>query len=442
MKRGLCILLALGLLLSGCTATMTLDEAHLKTMTETVFKQLQQEEYGKVVKQMDEKLALQVSEETLKNGWQAMLPQLGDFVSVESVSAEAKENQWLCTLKAAYTHQGLTLTLVYNQQGRLDGISLTFGAAAQKMEETEQWQELPLEVGEWKLAGKLTLPKGVEKPPVIILVQGSGQHDMDETVGKAGNKPFADLAHGLAELGIATIRYDKRYYDYPEKATDEMTVETEVLDDVASAVQLAQSLDSVNHDQIFVAGHSLGGMLTPKIAADHPELKGVIAMAGTLRTLDVVMKDQIWAQIEEADMSEEKKEQARDQYAEEFQRLADITADTPNQTIMGAPSSYWYSLNQACGLNYLNQIEAMPMLILQGGRDIQVYPDVDYPLWQEHLKDRTHVEYHLYPELNHLFMTAITGKAEDYDQEAEMEPQVIRDIAAWVQLQINAGAQN
>lgn len=442
MKRGLCILLTLGLLLSGCSSSRTLDEAQLKTMTETVLTQLQQEEYDKVVNQMDEKLALQVNAEALKTGWQAMLPQLGDFVSVESVTVEQKDDQWLCTLKAAYTHQGLMLSLVVNQKAKLSGISLTFGATAQKMEETDQWQELPLEVGEWKLAGKLTLPKGVEKPPVIILVQGSGQHDMDETIGKAGNKPFADLAHGLAELGIATVRYDKRYYDYPEKATNEMTIEMEVLDDVAAAVKLAQSLDTVNPEQIFVAGHSLGGMLTPRIAADHPELKGVITMAGTLRTLDVVMKDQIWAQIDEADMSEEKKEQARTQYAEEFQRLAEITADTPNQTIMGAPSSYWYSLNQAGGLNYLSQIEAMPMLILQGGKDIQVYPDVDYPLWQENLKDRTNVEYRLYPELNHLFMTAITGKAEDYDQEAQMDPQVIQDIAAWVQLQTQAPVQN
>lgn len=55
------------------------------------------------------------------------------------------------------------------------------------------------------MPGTLTLPVGKKKAPVEILVHGSGPQDRDETVGP--NKPFRDLAWGLAERGIATVRY-------------------------------------------------------------------------------------------------------------------------------------------------------------------------------------------------------------------------------------------
>ena len=74
----------------------------------------------------------------------------------------------------------------------------------------EKMQERDITVGadDFKLPGTLTLPVGKKKAPVVILVHGSGPQDRDETVGP--NKPFRDLAWGLAERGIATVRYDKR----------------------------------------------------------------------------------------------------------------------------------------------------------------------------------------------------------------------------------------
>jgi len=52
--------------------------------------------------------------------------------------------------------------------------------------------------GQFPLSAILTLPKGEEQPPVAILVPGSGNHDVNETVG--ANKPFQDIAWGLADI--------------------------------------------------------------------------------------------------------------------------------------------------------------------------------------------------------------------------------------------------
>jgi len=59
---------------------------------------------------------------------------------------------------------------------------------------------------EWSLPGTLTIPVGPGPFPAVVLVHGSGPNDRDETVG--ANKPFRDLALGLASRGIAVLRYE------------------------------------------------------------------------------------------------------------------------------------------------------------------------------------------------------------------------------------------
>src|SRR5580658_5507827 len=59
--------------------------------------------------------------------------------------------------------------------------------------------------------GTLTLPvvsKTSPKPPIIVLVGGSGVQDRDETVGP--NKFLQQVARGLAQRGVASLRYDRR----------------------------------------------------------------------------------------------------------------------------------------------------------------------------------------------------------------------------------------
>ena len=63
---------------------------------------------------------------------------------------------------------------------------------------------------EWELAGILTLPENADgKVPAVVLVQGSGPSDMDETIYE--NKPFREIAEYLSSNGIAVIRYNKTY---------------------------------------------------------------------------------------------------------------------------------------------------------------------------------------------------------------------------------------
>lgn len=135
----------------------------------------------------------------------------------------------------------------------------------------------------FRLPGTLTLPKGGSRLPVLILVHGSGPNDRDETLGP--NKLFRDIAWGLAEQGIAVLRYDKRTKVYGTAAYPqgvEATFDNEVVDDVISAVRLVKSLPEIDSARVYVLGHSLGGMLVPRIAQRAGEgcLGGIISLAG------------------------------------------------------------------------------------------------------------------------------------------------------------------
>ena len=65
------------------------------------------------------------------------------------------------------------------------------------------------------MPGTLSLPRrpGSAPYPAVVLLAGSGPLDRDETIGR--NKPFKDLAWGLASRGVAVLRFDKVTYAHP-----------------------------------------------------------------------------------------------------------------------------------------------------------------------------------------------------------------------------------
>ena len=145
----------------------------------------------------------------------------------------------------------------------------------------------------YPLKGILTLPENAsDQVPAVVFVHGSGSSNMDEKVGKL--TPFKDLAEGLAELGIASIRYDKRSFAHPFKMLREkvITVREETIEDAILATELLRRDSRIDKDNIFIAGHSMGGMLAPRIDAEGGNYKGLILMAGSPRTLGEIMLDQ------------------------------------------------------------------------------------------------------------------------------------------------------
>lgn len=288
------------------------------------------------------------------------------------------------------------------------------------------------------LPGVLTLPAGRGPFPGLIIVHGSGAGDRDLTIGPV--KPYRDIAWGLAQRGVAVLRYDKRTKVAPMWfSAKPFTVWDETVEDAVSALRTLRAQPEVNARRTVMIGHSLGGMLAPRIAAADGKLAGIILLAGATRA---GLADQVDRQLayiasisanDSVALAAVKAQQKM--LAPRIARIrALVPADSSNlQIILGAPAKYFLDLNSYDPAVAMREIKA-PLLILQGLRDYQVTPEQmeDY---LRALGPRTDVTIGRYEALSHLF---IAGKGvpspNDYAVPGHVDPSVIADIAAWVKL--------
>ena len=288
--------------------------------------------------------------------------------------------------------------------------------------------------GEWPLPATLTMPTAGKRPfPVLVLVHGSGPGDRDETQGP--NKPFRDLAQGLAAQGIAVLRYEKRTREHVRKTSrmTTLTVKDETIDDALAAVRLLRQTGGIDGKKIFVLGHSLGGMLIPRIGAGDAAIAGFVVMAGATRPLE----DELVRQYEYLFGLDGNINEAERAQIDEVKRQATLIKGlkagdaASGARVAGAPPSYWLDMR---GYNAPLAARALtvPLLVIQGERDYNVTMD-DFRNWQQTLAGRRGVEFKTYPKLDHLFYEG-QGPASgaDYAGPRNIPKYVIDDIAAWL----------
>jgi dienelactone hydrolase len=395
--------------------------------------------FASVVARFDATMKAAVTESALQAGWASIGTQIGKFVRRNPARQEAHGNFISVVVPCDFERGKLELNVTFNTAGEVAGLSMRPPAAPYKLPDyanTSTYTERDITVGEgteWPLPGTLSLPSGAGPFPAVVLVQGSGPSDRDETIGP--NKTLKDVAVGLASQGVAVLRFDKRTQVYPVKASlqKQFTVKDEAIDDALAAVALLRNQSSIDKNQIYVLGHSLGGMLVPRIAAADPRIAGIISMAGAVRSLEQSILDQ-YQYLFGADGSITGTEQKMIDDARKT--VADVAALTPeeaakNRMISGAPASYWFDLR---GYDPPALAAKLPqrVLVLQGERDYQVTV-ADFEKWKAALASKPNAEFHLYPALNHLFLPG-TGKSlpAEYNVPGHVPIEVIRDIATWI----------
>ncbi|MFV0379855.1 MAG: alpha/beta hydrolase family protein [Anaerorhabdus sp.] len=277
-----------------------------------------------------------------------------------------------------------------------------------------------------KLKGKLTLPKNVENPPVVLLIAGSGPSNLNEEVYAL--KPFEDIAFSLAENGIASVRYDKRYYDYP---WHKISLAWEYLLDVESIIEQIQEYP-VDPSRLFLLGHSQGGMLVAKMAHDSAyDIAGIIALSSTPRGLEEVSRDQIKNEYLKSGLKEDTIEVLMKGVNDQIEKIQNISNECSEELLLGLPSCYWKEMNESNVKYYLDDLK-QDFLILNGKKDFQVSIENDFSQWESLALKYPNLELKAYDELNHMMSKSDGLDIEDYKMAKKVDEEVINDIVNWI----------
>lgn len=291
---------------------------------------------------------------------------------------------------------------------------------------------------EYPLNGLMTLPSDLSNPvPAVVMVHGSGASNMDEKVLKL--TPFKDLAEGLARHGVASLRYDKRTFVHARRMirNKHLTVKEETIEDALLAVQMLKRDPRIDHDRIFILGHSMGAMLAPRIDAEGADVKGLIMMAGTPYRLEEIVLRQLRQAGRGSSILKKIIGLEYRFYKKRFRGLYQMSdEEAKKKKFAGNLSLYYFKeMGQKTAADYL-LTSKKPVLILQGGKDFQVLAKRDYRKFKKLLAGRENTQYKLYPELNHVFVKGIYNDilkaSKEYSVEQHIGEDVIGDIADFI----------
>jgi len=335
---------------------------------------------------------------------------------------------FVVTIPVAFASQNINFIIAVNPEGRVALLLQRPGDAqwqAPSYVKPGSYKESIVTFGdEWKLPGTLLIPNGQGPFPAVVLVHDSGPNDRDESV--FANKPFRDLAEGLASRGVAVLRYEKRSREYAARMANKpnVTVRDETEQDALKAIALMRTRSEVNPQKIYLLGHGLGGYVAPRIAEQDGKLAGVIIVEGTARPPEDVMIDQAaYLGASPQDLETLKGRAAR------VKALEPGDSDSPR--IMGMTAAFILDLKGYDPVATAKQISGR-ILVIQGERDFQT-PMKDFTLWKTGLAGRKDTTVTSYPALNHLLIAGQGKSSEaEYRKPGHVAQEVVDDIAKFV----------
>ncbi|WP_276499092.1 alpha/beta hydrolase family protein [Pontibacter litorisediminis] len=360
----------------------------------------------------------------------------------------------------------------WQQGGQSFALQLKSGAAAEAMKRPQEptkpypYQETEVTVENKAagitLAGTLTIPQGKGPHPAVLLLTGSGPQDRDQTI--LGHKPFLVLADYLTRQGFAVLRLDDRGTgksggDFASSTTADFST------DAAAAYTYLKNHQLINKKKVGLLGHSEGALIASEVASKNPTVAFVVLLAGNavpgtellvaqnkalLGNAGVPQEQlQKYLSLREAQFRVAATEKDTNKAAEQIRQLeqeakAKLTpqeqqqlglTDRAEQAIVAQLSSPWMRYYLAYDPAPALQQLKMPVLALNGTKDLQVPYQQNLPATEKALKAGGNKKYTIreMPNLNHLFQTAKTGGPAEYGQlEETFAPAALEVISDWM----------
>jgi uncharacterized protein len=210
----------------------------------------------------------------------------------------------------------------------------------------------------------LTTPAGVDKPPVALLIAGSGSIDHDGNGPQMKPATLKKLSDQLVARNIATLRYDKRGAGgwKPEFGKPEDFRFKDFVTDASALVKYLR--DSGRFSKVILVGHSEGGLVAI-LTAQQQSVDRLVLLATAARTQGELLK----AQLE--------KKLSPEAYAGVAKAIDSIMAGQivdPPPPGLPIPPTMQPGLASAFNEDPVTPLQklTLPILIVAGGRDLQL----------------------------------------------------------------------
>lgn len=232
-------------------------------------------------------------------------------------------------------------------------------------------EEITLNTPTGDIHGKLMLPESNAPCPVVIIIAGSGPTDMDgNSIGtRMTNNSLLYLAQELASKGIASVRYDKRGIGKSSAAgtkEEDLRFEHYINDAAAWADKLGSDK---RFNKVIIAGHSEGSLIGMVAARESKAVKAYVSIAGCGSPAYEILEKQLQSQPMQIQQESAAicKELCEGRTVEQIPfYLASLYRKSVQPYLIS-----WFAYNPAVEIAKLN----IPVLILQGDKDIQVGTD-------------------------------------------------------------------
>ncbi len=229
-------------------------------------------------------------------------------------------------------------------------------------------QPVQLDTGTGVLHGTLLLPDQASTGPAVLILSGSGPTDRDgnTTIFPGKNNSLRQLAEGLAQQGIASLRFDKRGVGASMAAgLSEVDLRFEhYIEDATAWARWLQA--DPRFSSVTIAGHSEGSQIGAN-AAWLAGADGFVSLAGPGRPVFSILKEQLAKQLPVRNRVK------ADQLMASLARGETVAEPPPELMILFRPSVQpylisWQKFDPQLAIGRFDG----PVAVVQGTTDIQV----------------------------------------------------------------------
>jgi pimeloyl-ACP methyl ester carboxylesterase len=361
----------------------------------------------------------------LSQVWKTRIRPHGAYRSFTVTRRVKSDSLQVLVIAADFTGAVISMSFSFNPLRQLEGY-FVLGTVPRSAPAPHLGKDTVVSVPGGRIAGSLVLPPSSRKPPVVLIIAGSGPVDRNGNAGAVlQTNTYLLLADSLAAHGIASFRYDKRLVGRSTGFT-EPAAGLRLGDFVSDAAALASFLKNDRRfSRLFILGHSEGSLIG-MLAARKVRPAGFISVSGAGEPADRVLA---WQLSPRKGPDRQKIESILDSLRSGH-RVSDIPR--PLQALLGpAVQPYLISWMRQDPARVIAGLHTA-VLITQGTRDLQVTVRQARLLHEA----KPGSELALIPGMNHVLKDAPadrTGNLKTYSEpQLPLDALLVKKIVAFI----------